>query len=438
MPFNVALSGLNAASLDLRTTGNNIANAGTAGFKESRTEFADQFAALGSLGTTGIGAGVRLAGINQQFSQGTIDFTGNSLDLAINGQGFFVVSDGSQEFYSRAGAFQVNRDGFVVNGDGQRLRSYPAQGAAGTSFTVGTLRDTQLTTAEATPQPTNNITAKLNLDARRGEPEDIREPSEPNGVTGFRPNNPSTYTHSTSVSVFDSLGEARNATIYFRKEVGENEWSVYATVHGLDNDDTDGPAGVPPFKRLPPNGDPFVFETNGLPPDPAVPGGPSPFLVSGVTFDLGGRVEELEIDFDLSQITQFSSAFNVNNIEQNGFAAGVFTGVDISESGVIFARFTNGQTQALGKVAVAKFSNPQGLQTIGSNLWAATRDSGEPVFGEAGSGGLGALQSGGLETSNVDLARQLIKLISAQRAFQANAQVISAADTVTQTVINIR
>lgn len=415
MPFNVALSGLNAASLDLRTTGNNIANAGTAGFKESRTEFADQFAALGSLGTTGIGAGVRLAGINQQFSQGTIDFTGNSLDLAINGQGFFVVSDGSQEFYSRAGAFQVNRDGFVVNGEGQRLQSYPAQDPAGTSFTVGTLRNTQLTTAEALPEATDNITAKLNLDARRGVP--------PEGP--FSATDPRTYTHSTSVTVFDSLGEARSATVYFRKDAVENAWEVHATVQGS----TDA------VKLIGPEADEtFRFGTDGLPPA----GNPSPFVINNVPFPLGGRVEPLNLQFDLSQITQFSSAFNVNNIEQNGFAAGVFTGVDINESGVIFARFTNGQTQALGKVAVAKFSNPQGLQTIGSNLWAATRDSGEPVFGEAGSGGLGALQSGGLETSNVDLARQLIKLISAQRAFQANAQVISAADTVTQTVINIR
>lgn len=415
MPFNVALSGLNAASLDLRTTGNNIANSSTVGFKESRAEFADQFAALGSLGTKGVGSGVRLTGINQQFSQGTIDFTGNSLDLAINGQGFFVVSDGGQEFYSRAGAFQVNREGFVVNSEGKRLQSYPAQNPAGTTFTVGTLRDTQLTTAEALPEPTTNITSKLNIDARRAVP----------AVTPFDAANANSYTHSTSVSVFDSLGQSRNATLYFRKESDDNAWSIFSTVQGSsDIRQLEGPGPD----------DTFIFDTNGLPPA----GDPSPFLIGGVTFDLGGTVDELELEFDLSQITQFSSAFNVNTIEQNGFAAGVFTGVDISESGVIFARFTNGQTQALGKVAIAKFSNPQGLQTVGNNLWAGTRNAGEPVFGEAGSGGLGALQSGGLEASNVDLARQLIKLISAQRSFQANAQVISAADTVTQTVINIR
>jgi flagellar hook protein FlgE len=399
------LSGLNAASSDLRVTGNNIANAGTTGFKQSRAEFADVFAvAYSGVSRNAVGAGVKLANVTQQFTQGTIDFTGNNLDMALSGRGFFVLSDGGSRTFTRDGAFQVDRDGFLVNAAGARVQSYPATDPTSSLFNRGILTDLRLTTTEAPPQATSRVEAEFNL---RSDAEDL------SAVT-FDANDPATYSFATSLNLFDSLGRSHTGTLFFRN-VGELQWEAQLAIDGTV---VGGPQAL-------------TFDDSGR---LASPVGDIQFGA----FTPGNGAAPLDMRFDISRATQFGSADSVSALRQDGYASGRLTGVDIDPEGIVFARFTNGQALSLGQVAVADFANPQGLQQIGNNAWVETSVSGEALLGAGGQGDLGAIQSGGLEGSNVDIAAQLVNLITAQRNFQANAQVISTADAVTQAIINLR
>ncbi|HKK03663.1 MAG TPA: flagellar hook protein FlgE [Gammaproteobacteria bacterium] len=405
MPFRTALSGLNAASADLRVTGNNIANSSTAGFKQSRTEFADVFARSSTgIASNAIGTGVRLAGVTQQFGQGNVDFTGNNLDLALNGQGFFVLNDGGSQVYSRNGAFSVDRDGFVVNSSGQRLQAYPPANADGSSFSTGTLSDLQLDASEAPPRGTSEVTATLNL---RADAPDL-------SATAFDPVDAETFTYTSSLTSYDSLGQAHTSTLYFRN-VGPLQWEAHTAIDG----NMVGGAQL------------LEFAADGT---LASPSG----AVSFGAYDPGNGAQPMDIAFDFTGATQYGSTNSVSALNQDGYSTGRLSSIDIDASGVVLARFTNGQSNPLGQVALANFSNPQGLQKLGDNAWGDAFAAGEVVLGAGGSGNFGDIQSGGLEGSNVDLAAQLVGLITAQRNFQANAQVISTADTVTQTIINLR
>jgi len=405
MPFRTALSGLNAASADLRVTGNNVANSATVGFKQSRAEFADVFAvSYSGISQNAVGAGVRLSSVTQQFSQGNVDFTGNNLDLALNGQGFFVLSDAGSQVYSRAGAFQVDRDGYVVNSGGHRLQAYPPSNEAGTAFSTGMLGDLQLDASESPPQATSTVSATLNLSS---EAEDL-------SALPFDPSDPNTFTYTTSLTTYDSLGQAHTGTMYFRN-IGPLQWESHFAIDGT----------------VVGGAQPLSFNSDGSLAAPLT-------AVSFGSHDPGTGAEPMDIEIDFSQATQFGGTSSVSALRQDGFSTGRLSSIDIDPNGVVLARFTNGQSRALGQVALANFPNPQGLQQLGNNAWADTFGAGEVVLGAAGSGNFGAIQSGGLEASNVDLAEQLVNLITAQRNFQANAQVISTADTVTQTIINLR
>jgi flagellar hook protein FlgE len=407
MPFRTALSGLNAASADLRVTGNNIANSGTTGFKQSRAEFSDVFSqSYGGISQTAIGSGVRLAAVTQQFADGNIEFTQNNLDLALNGQGFFVLNDSGTQVYSRAGAFQVNRDGFVVNTQGQRLQVYTPQNPQGTQFNTGSLNDLQLSTNEAPPSATTSVEALVNLSA------DV-DPIDP-GVTPFAINDPNSFHYSSSLTVYDSLGQPRTATMYFINR-DTLEWEARVAVDGLE-------VGTPVT---------LEYNNDGTLATPTAPSAFGPYTPPNGAADMN-------IDFDFTRTTQYGNSFNVTGLTQDGFTTGRLSSIDIDATGVVFARYTNGQSQALGKVALANFANPQGLQQLGDNTWGEAFAAGDVILGEADTGNFGLIQSGGLESSNVDIAEQLVKLITAQRNFQANAQVITTADAVTQTIINIR
>ncbi len=421
MPFNIALSGLNAASTELEVTGNNIANSATNGFKQSRAEFADVFASsVADLGTTTTASGVRVADIAQQFSQGAIDFTSNSLDLAISGGGFFVVADedGSRAF-TRAGAYSADRDGFVINSTGQRLQIYEANtDATGTTnFNTGILNDLQLPTDASSPEPTTSVIAGLNLNSTLEQP-----------VDAFDINNAGSYNSSTSTTVYDSLGNPHTATYYFRKTATPNQWDAYLYVDEQPIDVDAGTGDPLPFT--------LAFDDSGAL-DQAATGVNGDGTVD-FTYDPANGAAPLVFSTNFNETTQFGSSFAVNNLTQDGYASGRLSGVSIDDEGVVFARYTNGRSAALGKVALAKFNNTQGLQQIGDNNWAETFASGQAQFGEAGTSNFGVIQSGALEGSNVDIAEQLVKLISAQRNYQANAQVISTADAIAQTIINIR
>ena len=405
MPFRTALSGLNAASADLRVTGNNIANASTTGFKQSRAEFADVFAnSFSGIASNAIGTGVRLSSVSQQFGQGNIDFTGNNLDLAINGQGFFVLSDGGTRVYSREGAYKVDRDGFVVNASGQRLQAYPPANADGSNFSTGVLSDLVLDGSEAAPHATGLVSATLNL---RADAEDL-------SAVAFDPTDPETFTYTTSLTTYDSLGQAHTATLYFRN-TGALQWEANVAVDG----------------NMLPNSQVMTFNSDGTLASPAAPVGFGPF-------DPGNGATAMDLEFDFTAASQFGSVSNVTALKQDGYSTGRLSSVDIDTSGVVLARFTNGQSRALGQLALANFPNPQGLQQLGNNAWGDSFAAGEVVLGAGGTGSFGQVQSGGLEGSNVDLSEQLVGLITAQRNFQANAQVISTADAITQTIINLR
>ncbi len=405
MPFRTALSGLNAASADLRVTGNNIANSGTTGFKQSRAEFADVFATTNAgVSATAVGKGVRLSSVSQQFGQGNIDFTGNNLDMALSGKGFFVLSDSGSLSYTRDGSFQIDRDGFVVNNSGKRVQAYPTQDRLNATFNTGNLSDLRLATTESPPQATRRVEAGFNLSAQA---EDL-------SAVPFDPADPGSYGLSTSLTAYDSLGQSHTATLFFRN-VGQLQWEAHLAIDGQQVGGAQPLQFGPDGALLVPTGD-----------------------VGFGAFTPANGADPLNIAFDFSQATQFGVNDNVASLRQDGFASGRLTGVDIDGSGIVFARFTNGQSLPLGQVAVASFANPQALQQAGDNAWLESFAAGDPVFGVAGNGDLGTLQSGGLEASNVEIAEQLVNLITAQRNFQANAQVISTADAVTQTIINIR
>jgi flagellar hook protein FlgE len=413
MSFRIALSGLNAAATDLSVTGNNIANSSTTGFKESRAEFADVYASsVLDRSATAAGQGVRVARIAQQFSQGVVEFTSNNLDLAINGEGFFVLKDGSgSQVYTRAGAFSADREGFVVNQAAQRLQIYPALTSASgaTTFNTGVLTDLQLPTQPSPPQATDNVYAALNLDARQDVP-----------TLAFDPvNSPSSYNHSTSIVTYDSLGNAHTTTMYFRK-TDANTWDGYVYVDGTEVAPAPGGANLT-----------LSFDQNG-----AIQGTTS-FPIT-FAFNPPNGANDMDFTLDFADTTQYGGPFAVNSLGQDGYSSGRLSGVDIDADGIVFARYTNGQSSAMGKVALAKFNNTQGLRQIGDTSWVETFPSGDAQLGEAGTSSFGAIQSGALEASTVDIAEQLVNLITAQRNFQANAQVITASDAITQTVINLR
>jgi flagellar hook protein FlgE len=405
MTFRLALSGLNAAQADLTVTANNIANTATNGFKGSRAEFAELFSVSPQgVSSNAIGNGVRVSNVAQQFTQGNIDFTDNSLDLALSGQGFFILNDGGALAYTRAGAFQVDNQGYVVNARQQRLQVYPPSDDG--QFNTGALTDIQLVTSESAPAATTNVDVTLNLPAN----------ATPPTVATFDPANVNSYNNATSLTTYDSLGAAHTATMYFVKTANPNEWTTQLYVDG----NAVGTAQT------------LNYDNTGALTNPANG------QIAFPAYTPATGAAAMNMNFDFSDTTQYGGNFTVNAITQDGYTTGRLIGMDIDSTGVVQARFTNGRSLALGQVALANFSNPQGLQQLGDTNWAETFGSGQALRGQAGNSGFGLVQSGALEASNVDITAQLVNMITAQRNFQANAQMISTQDSITQTIINIR
>lgn len=405
MAFRLALSGLNAASADLSVTANNIANTSTTGFKGSRAQFAEVFSVSAQgVSSTAIGNGVRVSDVTQQFSQGNIDFTDNSLDLALSGQGFFVLSENGARAFTRAGAFRVDRDGYVINSNNQRLQMFPPTPQGG--FNTGALSDLRLVTSESPPAATSLVEMVLNLPGNASPP-----PNAP-----FSAADPDSYNHSSSMTVYDSLGAAHTASVFFIKTAVANQWEQRLSIDG-------NAVGVPQTLQYSNTGQ-LIAPPNGTVAFP-------PYLPT-----TGAAAISLTYDFGSS--TQYGAAFSVNAVTQDGFTTGRLIGIDTDSTGIVQARFTNGRSIALGQIAMANFSNPNGMQQLGDTNWAETFTSGQALLGQAGNSGLGLIQSGALEASNVDITEQLVNMITAQRNFQANAQMISTSDAITQTIINIR
>jgi flagellar hook protein FlgE len=429
MSFNTALSGLNAAQSELSVTSHNIANVNTVGFKESRAQFGDIFAvsALGS-GSTAVGSGVIMNKVAQQFTQGNLDFTNAALDMAISGEGLFVLSpeSGSQErVYTRGGEFSVDSQGFVTNSAGQYLQTFPvnADGTVSSSSLTSTAA-LKLPSTAGTPNATTEVEVGVNLPGNSSDLDPL----------SFDPNQTNTFTSSTSVTIYDSLGESHIATMYYVKDQNvNNQWAVY---HYVDNNPVDISGGVAGA-----NGQLYstmLFDNAGsfnssTPATVQTAAGEFAFLSNGAD-----QTQQITFDYANNSPTQFASPFLVNTLSQDGFTTGRLTGLDISDNGVIRANFSNGESEALGKVALARFSNPQGLTQLGNTVWRESLESGPAVSGEAGTGSFGLIRSGAVESSNVDLTAELVNLITAQRNFQANARAIETNNAVTQTIIQIR
>jgi flagellar hook protein FlgE len=405
MSFGIALSGINAAQSDLAVTANNVANSQTTGFKQARSEFAELFAVSPQgVSRTQTGHGVKLSAVAQQFSQGNIEATSNNLDLAISGQGFFVLSDSGALVYTRAGAFQTDSSGYIVNTEGQRLQVYPVTDSG--TFNTAMLSDLRLVTSDSAPAATTNAEVVYNLPANASQPT----------TATFDPADSSSYNYSTSLTLYDSLGAAHTGSVYFVKNATVNSWDSYLYVDGV---------AVGGAQTL-------AYSANGALTSPANG------QVAYGTYTPTTGADPMALSFDFGLSTQFGDSFGVTNITQNGYTTGKLVGISIDSTGIVQARYTNGRSLSLGQVAIANFANPQGLQSIGNTSWAETFSSGQALNGQAGNSGFGLIQSGSLEQSNVDITAQLVKMIVAQRNFQANAQMISTEDQITQSIINMR
>ncbi|HRH79789.1 MAG TPA: flagellar hook protein FlgE [Thiobacillaceae bacterium] len=417
MGFQQGLSGLNGAARNLDVIGNNIANATTVGFKSSSTQFADVYAtSLYGAGGLQVGIGTKVSDIAQQFNQGNITITNNPLDLAISGEGFFMVNQGGATAYTRNGQYHLDKPdanglSHIVNSEGRQLMGYGVD--TNGNIVAASPAPLQITFADISPRETGNVFLVANLDSTQSQP----------GVA-FATNNAASYNDSTSITVYDSLGNSHAMTLYFVKAAAPNTWSVYGDVDGtgIANVDLGAGAGTPIS---------VAFNASGTL-TTAMP-------IADVDLTIiSGATNPLDFNLDLTGTTQYGSAFGVNSVSQDGFASGRLAGLTVGEDGTVQGRYTNSQSKVLGQVAMAYFANTQGMQAIGNNLWVDTAETGQAVIGAPGTGVLGAIQSGAVEDSNVDLTAELVNLIVAQRMYQANAQTIRAQDQILQTLVNLR
>ncbi|MGL5028297.1 MAG: flagellar hook protein FlgE [Shewanella oncorhynchi] len=453
MSFNIALSGISAAQKDLNTTANNIANANTIGFKESRAEFADVYAnSIFSNAKTAVGGGVATSQVAQQFHQGSLQLTNNSLDMAIKGGGFFVTSSGvgSQDLsFTRAGAFKVDKNNYMVDSAGNFLQTFPVdKDGNSTSVSLTTAKPIQIPDTAGSPVKTSNVTLQMNLNAKEKE----LDPS------AFDPLDSKTYNNVTSTTIYDSLGEPHIMTTYFVKPTGgsytgENNWVAFYAVDGKQVD-LDGAAGS---YQTDTNGDGTPDATSAAQTAGGWKGsvlkfnsvgaytGSDPAVIKTETLGIGGAgvlgpgadaTQDLTVKFNAP--TQYAAPFSATELTQDGTTVGRLTNVEIGEDGLVTASYSNGSTVPLARVALVRFANEQGLTQAGNTSWKASLASGPALAGEANSGTFGSISSSALEQSNIDLTTELVDLISAQRNFQANSRTLEVNNTLQQTILQIR
>lgn len=511
MSFQQGLSGLNGAAKSLDVIGNNIANSSTVGFKGSTTQFADVYAnALNGAGGTQAGIGVKVAAIAQQFNQGNIETSGNPLDIAINGAGFFRIEQAGVVQYSRNGQFSLDKNGYVVNAQGAKLTGYGlgtnGQLAAGAPVPI------QIDTSDQPPKVTSNIFAEIQLDSR----------SQPPANKPFNPDDPTTYNKQSPLSTYDTLGNPHTLSLYYVKtEAGT--WDVYTSMDGnetnglnvagvtltdaetvaaraawdnaatadkagaigdyaetaaqtvldkaleayqaagleMSQDDRDAIAAAANTAAAVPGSTPeqidaailkalkvpsaklgtLNFDTNGalnMATSGTGPGFNGKFSASLPVVPSTGAELQIPVTFDFAKSTQYGNATSEKRLDQDGYKPGALQRFTTGADGVILGQYSNGQTKALGQVILANFTNPNGLEPLGNNAWAESAQSGTPLIGTAGTGGMGVLQSGSVEASSVDLTAELVNMITAQRVYQANAQTIKTQDSVLQTLVNLR
>ena len=470
MSFNIALSGLNASQKDLDTTANNIANVNTYGFKESRAEFSDVYSAsVFSNSKTKVGEGVTTSDVAQQFNQGSFLFTNNSLDMGVDGEGFFATSANPDDLnvnLTRAGAWKLNDENFVVNSNNEFLRVFPvnADGSVA-SVALASTEPLQIPTSAGDPTQTSLVDISVNLPSSATAPNDGATP--PSAVA-FDFTDPDTYNSATSVTLYDSLGQSYVQTTYYRKDfdstTNPNRWEVYYTVsNGTDtvplsiDQSSNGAADIYPDGSgseitgaasanpgdtfghyIEFNSDGSLNNINNSNPVTTIPMGTTGVPINGAGLDLGGADVTQQITINQFEPTQYASPFEVKSLSQDGITVGRLTGIDIGSNGLVQATYSNGFTEPLGKIALVTVANPQGLTQTGNTSWQTTQSSGNALAGEPDSGSYGKIRSGTLEQSNVNLTAELVDLITAQRNFQANSRALEVNNTITQNILQIR
>ncbi|MDD5384850.1 MAG: flagellar hook-basal body complex protein [Gallionella sp.] len=487
MSFQQGLSGLNLSAKQLDVIGNNVANSGTVGFKQSQAQFSDMYAAsLSGSGAVQVGTGGKVAAVVQQFTQGNITNTSNPMDTAISGQGFFRMIDPSGSvLYSRNGQFQVDKNGFIVNNQGHKVSGY-LPNAAGTII-PGQPLPIQLNSADLAPKQTASVVVGANLDARAATPVNPT----------FSPLDPTSYNSSTSMTVYDSLGANHVGSLYFQRQpiagaaltalgnfsiaAGASTMTTTVSTAGLAAGNTvtlagvtytitsvdsatqltvspTGPVGgagpvaltatnAPTANwqtylavdgvSVPATGTPLTQLTFNTLGQLTAPVGPPVGQVASAAFTPTGAAAQT-LAFNFAQTSEYGGNFGVNSLTQDGYSSGRLSGFNSSADGTILGRYSNGQSRALGQMLLANFTNPQGLQPMGNNEWVESSASGGPLIGTPGSSALGVLQSSATEDSNVDLTAELVNMIVAQRVYQANAQTIKTQDAVLQTLVSMR
>lgn len=382
MGFSQALSGVNAASANLNVIGNNIANSATVGFKGSKTQFADVYAG------SKVGLGTKVTGVIQNFNDGNLETTDRNLDVAIAGTGFLKFSQNGSTVYSRNGQLTMTPDGFLVNAQGDKL--------------MGTNGVIQVPADGMPAKATDSVQESVNLNS-----------GDPIIAVAFNPADSSTYSYTNTVNSRDSLGNLQKVQLYYTK-TGVNTWNVRAAINGVPS------ASAPQTLN---------FTANGT---------LTGYAATPFAFPMTNGSNNLAINLDMTGTTQFGSAFNVNSLVQNGYPDGAFVGITIDKNGDIVGNYSNEEKVVLSTIQLANFRNPEGLKPMGDNVWAETSTSGQSLDGQAGVGLFGSVESGVVETSNVDMTQELVAMIIAQRAFQANAQTIKTQDEVLQQAVNLK
>ncbi|WP_421548515.1 flagellar hook protein FlgE [Pseudomonas sp. QD4] len=443
MSFNIGLSGLYAANKQLDVTGNNIANVATTGFKSSRAEFADVYSAtkLGS-GSKVIGNGVRLANVSQQFNQGDVNNTGNVLDMGIQGQGFFVLSNNGSLTYTRAGTFKTDKEGYVTNSDGTaRLQGYGVD--ANGKIINGVLTDLRIDTSNLAPKATTSVSSTINLNSTSDPIDDT--------IVGnkFDPTLSATFTKQFSTPIFDTQGNEHRMDQYMVK-TGANTWKTYTLIDGRN---LDGSLPTKDGSTTDPVASTITFDTSSKlvqvsTPNPADATKPIisndlkltgwvPGTVTNGVWKSNGASSGGTVSVSLANTTQFNADTARSIPAQDGYATGQITNLTIDGSGVLLANFSNNQTKPIGQISLASFTNEQGLQPVGGTSWKETFASGIPGYDAPQTGTLGSVVSNSLEESNVNLTNELVELIKAQSNYQANAKTISTQSTIMQTIIQM-
>lgn len=409
------VSGLTSNGAAIAVIGDNIANANTVGFKASNASFGDILSSTmtSSAGNYQVGRGSQLLGVSADFTQGAFQTTENGLDLAVDGSGFFIVNDpDNASYYTRAGQFDISKEGYLVNPEGYKVQGYQTDSAGNITPALG---DLPLSSAYIQPSTTKEATISANLDAGAVAPDPLINP--------FSSSDSDSYNFSTSITLYDSLGNARNENLYFVKSATAGTWDVYAP------GSTSGNSAIGSL----------VFDVNGNI-DTAVPGNTGSLDATfdyGAGLTIGGLGAGSEL-FDLSEFSQYTASSTILTQYQDGYPSGSLRNVSIDPNGVISGRFSNGKTKALGQIALATFQNQNGLFKSGNNLFKSSLDSGQASVGTPATGQYGKVLSSSLELSNVDLTREFVKLITIQRGFQANSKIITTSDEMLTDLLNTK